>query len=293
MKAFISSVYFQTNSVSSEKLTGGLLLFTKKKSWLAFSETKISVAEKLAGTDIKKLLEHTLTLFQNKVQKANDVIALNEKGLFEIHEALTDQYIQYLSKYSKGVIQFSAPKPIAVEPSESTFEKLFELYVGESFPSKEKKIKHTTFHSLIKEKLSIPELSEKADVDYVITPQLIKGILKPATITLITKNGAIEAVQSIDFTTSTKTVVDHIYEFEVMVKHLHKFETSKDLKKGIYKVVVNKPEKGSEQESVFNNFHQSAKDTFKIIEPSEMEKIVDDIISKPHTKFSDFLSASV
>jgi len=289
MKAFIAPIYFQTNSISSEKLTGGLLLFSKKKNWLAFSDSKITMTEKLGGSDIKKLIDHTIVLFENKIQKANDLISMNDKGLFEMNQTVTEQYINYLSKYSKGVIQFAAPKPIAIEPSEHEFEKLFELYVGEPLHLKNKKIKHTSFHSQIKESLETPALKEKADVDYVITPELVKGILKPAHITLITKNGAIEAVQAIDFTNTTKTVVDHIYEFEVMVKHLNKFETEKKLKKGVYKVVVNKPEEGTEQVSVFNNFFQSANDTFKVIEPGELESIVNDIVSKPHTKFSDFV----
>ena len=71
----MKAIYFQTNSISSEKLTGGLLLFSAKKNWLAFSEEKINVASKLAGSDIKKMLEHIETLFKNKVSKANEAIS--------------------------------------------------------------------------------------------------------------------------------------------------------------------------------------------------------------------------
>jgi hypothetical protein len=287
MKAFIAPVYFQTNSISSEKLTGGLLLITKKKSWVAFSDAKIAMAEKLGGKDIKKLLDHTLALFENKIEKAN--IQAEDKGLFELNETLSEQYIQYLSKYSKGVIQFAPPKPIATEASTKTFEKLFQLYIGEALPHKEKKLKHTSFHTVVKEKLETPVLKEKADIDYVLTPQLIKGILQPAHITLITKNGAIEALQAIDFTNTAKTVVDHIYEFEVIVKHLQKFGAEKKLKKGHYNVVVNKAEKGTEQEEVFNNFYMSAKDSFNIIEHEEMDSVINGIIKNPHTKFSEFI----
>src|SRR4051812_32951801 len=106
MKAFIAPIYFQTNSISSEKLTGGLLLFSKKKNWLAFSDAKILMAEKLGGSDIKKLLDHTIALFENKIQQTNDSIATNDKELFDLSQTVTDQYISYLSKYSKGIIQF-------------------------------------------------------------------------------------------------------------------------------------------------------------------------------------------
>ncbi len=289
MKVFIAPIYFQTNSISSEKLTGGLLLYSTKKSWLAFSEEKMTVAGKLGGLDLKKLLEHTLNLFQNKIEKDNQSTKKGTDELFEFGQGLTDQYLVYLSKYSKGVIQFAPPKPIAIEPSDTAFAKLFEMYVGEKLVHKNKKEKHVSFHHAIKEKLTVPGLDEKADIEYEIQPNQIKGILKPAQLTLITKNGSIEAVQAIDFSNSIKTVVDHIYEFEVIASHLHKFEIQKNLKKGNYKIVVNKPMQGSDQEKLFNDFYQSAKDTFGIIEPSDIAEIVNDILKKPHTKFSEFL----
>jgi hypothetical protein len=291
MKSFIAPVYFQTNSISSEKLTGGLLVSSGKKNWLAFSSEKVALAGKLGGIDLKKLLDHTLELFSNKVKKVNDLTKDEESQLFQSTIVLTSQYLEYLNKYSKGVIQFAAPKPISTVASDEQFQKLFELYVGEELEVKKKKDKPATFHAALKKTLETPGLTEKADIDYVLTPQLVKGILKPAHVTLITKNGALEIVQAIDFTNAPKTLVEHAYEFEVMLKHMNTFESEKKLKKGSYKTVINKPIPGTEQETIFNMFHESSKGSFSIIEPAELDAVVENILKKPHTKFSDFAMA--
>lgn len=291
MKAFIAPIYFQTNSISSEKLTGGLLLSSSSENWMAFSKEKITIAQKLSGHDIKNLLDHVLALFENKVAQTNAILEKNLNQLFEIKHTFSEEYFNYLNKYSQGLIQFGKPKPIAIIPNANEFAKLFELYVGEPLYQKAKVSKKNSFHSNLKLKLGAPGLYEKADIDYVIKPGLVKGILKPAQITLITKNGAIEAVQAIDFSNSPSTIVNHIYEFEIVAKHLHKFETEKSLKKGKYKIVINKPDQSTDQEILFNNFFQSAGDTFSIIEPDELGHIIDDIISKPHSKFSEFLNS--
>lgn len=290
MKSFISPIYFQTNSISSEKLTGGLLLSSDKKNWLAFSKEKISIAEKLSGQDIKSLLDHTLSLLKNKLSNVNNLIETGKNQLFELNHNFSEEYLSYLNRYSKGVIQFSKPKPIALIPSDEEFKNLYELFVGEPLFMESKKVKTSSFYSKLKLKLDVPGLVEKADIDYTIDPNSVRGILKPAQITLITKNGAIEALQAIDFSNSTKTVVDHIYEFEIIAKHLSEFGKNKNLKNGKYNVVINSPTPGSDQEKLLNNFLESSKNTFAILEIDEVSKIVENIIQNPHTKFSDLIA---
>lgn len=292
MKAFIAPIYFQTNSISSEKLTGGLLLSSAKKTWLAFSKSKVAIADKLAGDDMKKSLEHTLDMFKNKIAQSNQQAKKGSQQSFEFNKSFTDDYLQYLHKYSKGIIQFAKPKPIALEATDKEFAKLFELYVGEALDEKSNKPTHSSFFSQLKTKLQVQGLSKKADIEYVLKPGIIKGILKPAQITLITKNGSIEAVQAIDFSNAAKTIVEHIYEFEVVAKHLKSFESDKALEEGKYKIVVNKPQSGTDQEKLFNDFYDSAKDTFDIIEPEDMNQVVQEILDSPHMKFSEFIGAA-
>lgn len=289
MKAFISPIYFQTNAISLEKLTGGLLLFSEKKNWMAFSEDKINIAGKLGGVELKKLVEHTESLLKNNVAKSNELLKKGDQELFKLKESVSQKYLDYLSKYSKGVIQFGKPKPIAIEASDAAFEKLFELYVGEKPSITGSKKKPVTFHSVIKKKLNVPGLDKKADIDYVIHPEQVSGILKPAQITLLTKNGAIEAVQAIDFCNAVKTIADHVYEFQAIAGHLNSINTGKKSGKNIYKVVANKPLAGSDQEKLFNAFYKTYKDAFDVIEPEEINEVIKNILAKPHQKFSEFL----
>ena len=46
------------------------------------------------------------------------------------------EYIEYLSKYASGTIQFNSPKPIDIELNEKSFNSLFDKFVGKEVESR-------------------------------------------------------------------------------------------------------------------------------------------------------------
>lgn len=55
------------------------------------------------------------------------------------------------------------------------------------------------FHQKIKKLILSKEIEEFADIDYVLKPDQIEGILKDFKLSLLTKNGSVQAMETVDF----------------------------------------------------------------------------------------------
>lgn len=279
MKAFISPLYIQTNSLSSEKIVLGLIMISHDKIFFDTSKPKISLAEKLLDKSVKIHLNNSIQMIHNKVKENASSSVFNE------------EYFTYLSKYSNGLIQFGTPKPIVMESTESSFKELFKNFVGDII-EKEKIVKQT-FHAKIKDKLCIPGVIEKADINYTLKPSKVKGILKPATVSLLTTNGNIQALQAIDFENSENVIANHIYEFESLTKTLDKLSLKYLNKPGSYKIIVKEPALGSEQHGLFDAIYKFKKDVFNMIDTEQVEEEALKIVKAKHLKFSTFLESNL
>lgn len=289
MKAFISTISIQTNSLTSEKITAGLLAITKDKIYFHTSSSKISIAEKLTETKVKKHIEETFHLIKNKVTESNQLLKQSKTQLLPNISIFNEDYIAYLHNYSNGLIQFGQPKPIAAVVNKLKFNSLYKQFVGDTIEIQKEK-KHQSIYSKIKKQLSQPDLKSKADINYCIKPEILPGIYDDTDITLITKNGAIIALQTIDFTASTSVLVHNLSEFDVLVNSLKKLEYMKNLKKGKYYILMEEPEKKTPQYKILENTWKTKNDLFEIIEPDKLEKITAKIVDQPHMKFSEYIS---
>jgi hypothetical protein len=286
MNSFISTIFINTNSYSSEKIAVALLIATEEKIWYKYATHKVDIAEKLMHAELKKHLQLSLKLIENKVDETNYSLTNNHKNLIKFETVFSDTYFSYLNKYSSGLLHFENPKPIAKEISEQTFLSLYALYVGDNDAHK-KTVKHFNFHQAINEKLKNPLLIEKADIDFKIQPSKLDGIYSPVLIKLATKNGVIQAYQDIDFTTSVDTIAKHLYEWEVLTNALNKFSENNNLGLGTYKVIFNKPEAKSEQEGILNKVNKSEK--FGLVQIDEVDNLINDILNTEHVKLSALL----
>jgi len=282
MNAFISTIGIQTNSLSSEVITAALLAIDGNKVYFQFSENKIAIAEKLTGVSIKNQVKHTFKLISNKVLEVNHLTNINKAELFAVAPVFDETYVKYLHDYSNGLIQFSTPKPIASKIDKTKFESLFNKFVGESIECKD--YSQHAFIKKVKQILKNPDLKQKADINYALKPDVIKGLISDIPISLIAKNGSISALQVVDFgINTTHTIVSKLNEYEIAVNALKKMDKGH---KGYYSIIVEEPDLKSPQHKIFDNVYKYKKEIYKIEDTDALNKTAERIINGNYKKFS-------
>lgn len=121
MNPFISILSFQTSSCSGENLAGGLLAVSGDKIWFKISDLKLDIAQMLCGKPYKTELQQIIQLIQNQINHPTEITP----------QVFSVEYISYLNRYSKGALQFSAPKPVGMPIDEAVFEMLYKQFIGE------------------------------------------------------------------------------------------------------------------------------------------------------------------
>lgn len=288
MKSLVSIIYLQTNTVSGEKISVGLLAISPNEIFFQISDQKLKLAGKLTSADVLKHAEISFSLISNKVNEYNK--ELKSHILIKNESVFTKDYISYLNKYSKGLMQFETPKSFAGVIDKKMFKTLFEksIAIWEEKPGKATKSVH--FHTSIKKQLNKPVFKQKVDVDFTLQPEKVKGLLLPQDITLICKNGNILAAQAIDFTTSEQVIAKHTYEMEIIINCLEKLGQNNINKnhKGSYYLLFNKPEKGSSQEKLLNEIKKTKAGIMNIEEASFINELEGKLKKYEYEKFSIF-----
>lgn len=288
MKSLLSIIYLQTNTVSGEKIAVGLLAISESEVFFHISELKLKLVSKLSNTDVLKHAEISFALISNKVAETNK--ENKSYSLLKNDSLFTKEYISYLNKYSKGLIQFDMPKSYAGAIDKKIFKALFQKFVAvwEEKPQTEKK--QVQFTTAIKKQLNKPVFKQKVDIDYTLNPAKIHGLLQPQNITLISKNGNILAAQAIDFTNSEEVITKHAYELEVIITCLQKVGQQEINKKhkGSYYLLFNKPAKNSPQEKLLNDIKKTKAGIMNIEEAGYLEELEATLQKENYKKFSLF-----
>lgn len=110
--SFLSIIYLETNSTTSEKISVGLLGVAENHIYFKQADNKIKIAEKLKGSSLEKLVKLSLSTIKQQIAIANK--DFTENKLFDNNHQFKTEYIKYLSNYSQGLLQFDAPKNILV-----------------------------------------------------------------------------------------------------------------------------------------------------------------------------------
>lgn len=290
MKTFFSIVSIQTNPISSEKVVMGVLAITENEIHFDYSKSKLGLLDKLAPTKvgIGSMAKNALQQIKQKVAEANKALTKDQKKLVFEKSIFSKDYISYLNKYNNGILHFSEPASLPFDFTTEKFMQYYYNFVGEIVAIETKK-EIVTFAKKIKPAFEKEGLEEKADLKFTFEPITFNGILKETHIPLITKNGAISAIQTVDFSLGEQTVVHHLYETLIIQQALNVFAKKASTAVKKIKIAFEEPNQGTLQHDLFDLSIQNYKDDFDFITPDILEKETEVICNSNNIKFSEFL----
>lgn len=135
MKTFYSILYAGINPASGEKLAVALFMRGADKEHFAWSKHRTNVVRELMGGDAQRLLVQNLKGLQRKCEETLQ----GQEGLFAGNAeqqpaggyVLNEPYFNYLTRYSKNLLDFGPVTTIDIEATEQRFNDLFKLLVDE------------------------------------------------------------------------------------------------------------------------------------------------------------------
>lgn len=222
MKSFFSLIRFVNNPLSRENIAIGLIVISQKEIFYKFSTNKINLVNRI-NPDNYKLFEYTLQKIESFIEK--DI--LDKTSLFSNDLEINHSYLNRLSIYNNGFIQFDKPVGIDLDFDQFKFQNFFEKYIELDVKKVDKKIINRTFENTIRDVFSKP-LKDLIDIDVKIKKEQIPGLFFDYKLDGIGVNDAVYSVKSIDFNSEKPidTIKKEISEFESLNYRLDLFSQS-------------------------------------------------------------------
>lgn len=284
MNSFFIPIFHSLGPLGKEKVLIGLLVVTPEKVWYAYSQKKLKLVKQLLGAPSYELAKVTLSQISEKVSDENKKMH-SYSGLagFE-HPLFAKDYFEYLKKYAMNAVLFDTPQALNFEINEDSFQKLYQNWVGDTDLTSD--TAKPNFHTHIQSLLKQYPIQEKADVGLKLNPYQLPGLNGDTFVNLISQNGAVLAMETVDFTSSLTNIGMTLNSFEILVAALKEYSEGKGLKSGKFKLMLKKPKPGSEQESLLNLFYKQKKGLYSLLEEQEITKVIEELNQEEYQKFS-------
>lgn len=287
MTSFFVPIFHSLGSLGNEKVLIGLMVVTPEKVWYAYSQKKLKLVKQVLGAASYELAKSTLFQISEKVSSENNSL-LAYSGLVGFqHPVFGKDYFDYLKKYANNALLFDAPQELNFEINEETFQNLYQNWVGDTDLTAGNA--KPNFHSHIQSLLKQYPIQEIADVGLKLNPYQLPGLNGDTFVNLIAQNGAVLAMETVDFTSSLTTIGLTLNSFEILVAALKSYSEAKGLKSGKFKLMLKKPKPGSEQESLLNLFYTQKKGLYTILEEQEIVNVIEELNQEEYQKFSKAL----
>jgi len=287
MKSFYSIVRFYSNSLSKENIAIGLLMISDGKLFFRFSEDKIDFVSKLNPSS-SKLLNFSLSQIKNSLIEPT----LKHEKLIVDDELFNLSYLERLSNYNNGILQFDKPILINQTYNEDKFNSFFSKYIS---VIKEKEVEislnNSIFYNQIKSSFYDP-LKDIIDVDKTIKKKEIPSLYFNYHLDGIGVNGAITTVKAVDINSNKplNQIQKIISEFESFNMHIDKFGRSKNINDPSRHYLVMDKYIGNKVSylDLYTILADKANfDFYQLVGTNDINKIVDEVRIKKSKKFSE------
>lgn len=287
MKSFFIPTYLKLGKLSEEKLLVGLIAVTPQSVQVKYSARRIQLCAQVVSPEYAMLAKEILEQIQNKASEVNALLGKCDEIHFENAHVFNADYFEYLKNYSQNTIVFGNVEVFGANQS-SSFLNLYESLMNEN-PELVKTGKNN-FHTKIKSNLKASGIEDKADIELRISPNQLAGLYNDMTVSLITKNGSILAVEAIDFNNGVPALTNSLNAFEVLIGSLNQFSKQHKFKTaGTYSILNSIPKSGTEQEKLLNHIFKVKKDLYKVMPEDSIDEITNKIKSGNYQKFSSLL----
>lgn len=222
MKSYYSLIRYVNNPLSRENIAIGLIVISGKDIYYKFSQSKIGLVSKI-NPDNYKLFEYTLEKIQGFIRKELD----HHKSLFHNDLEINQDYLNRLSIYNNGFIQFDKPVAINMDFDDIIFNNFFNKYVELIIKKQQKKIVNRAFRNIIHHVFSEP-LKDLIDIDVKIKKEQIPGLYFDYKLDGIGVNNIVYSVKSIDLNSekAIDIIQKEISEFETLNYRIDRFSQS-------------------------------------------------------------------
>ncbi len=285
MKNLVVPISIKLNTLTGDTITIGLLAFNERDTFYNFSYEKLKLAKPFLDNSSMNYLVLALKGMGESFLKdgAKNELAFGSK-------VLNEKYMDYLSKYSKGLLKIGEPKGFAIPLDEHSFLKAFKSFVGAD-PGK-KSVK--AISSLRREMTNFlkKEAFEKIDTLYNINPSIIPGIYAPHKLDFVGINGSPYAGLAVDFTKEEGEVDKTILTFRNIANGLSARASKFGLSSGRYELYFNVPD-SKENKKLLDMVRKDKSKGFDMVEFEKTDRIIKRLESGDFRKFSESKLARV
>ena len=208
MKTFYSILSINIQPEINERLSVGLLMIMGEEIFFRYSVLKFSIIQKLTSRDINKATLNYLKLVENAIY-SKEAFNLNQAHDFrkenKYDRLFSEQYIEYLSRYSNNLVSFSKPNFIDLEVNDQIFEVFYKKFIG----IYETESAHVRRLDSFK-KHYYPTIKSYFAVNQELNFTRFPGLITPVKIDLMGKNEIEVFGQAIDFCKKVNSIEYHI-----------------------------------------------------------------------------------
>lgn len=180
-----------------EKISLGLLLVCGEAVYFNYSKDKLNITKELLLPPAHKYLKETLKQIVIEVSIQNN----KENSLFEnteialLNPAFNFSYINYLTKYSNALLNFSEPKRIDKQVDNDLLQLLYKKYIDENVMELST-LKQNKFDSI--KNTFYTKVQNQYNIEKEFSSKEIPNLPLPIKIDMIGKNEKVVYAQSID-----------------------------------------------------------------------------------------------
>lgn len=276
MNSFYSLVKISPNSFTQDSIIIGLIVFDGNSFHFQFSDLKKRIAKSLMKTDSKQI-ELLVKEIAANLQKVNNQSQKQEHTFFNINQPISEDYFEYLSKYSNGILGFTAPKAIYDRINTVKFNQLFHLLVDQiELIQKEKSSeKEIQFYKTVTTKL-INRVANRVHTNIELDSKFAPTLLSAFKIDCIGKNGSLIGAKTLPLTKTTATLHKELNTYISVIAHLKTLKAVKHENNQFFLISDEPSSKTSEEFRIYKQL-KDAESIFKLISSDESESVAEKI----------------
>lgn len=210
--------------------------------------------------------------------------------LIQFPDNFNHEFLDRLSNYNNGIVQFSKPSSIEIGIDSELFEIYFKKLIGANAELVQERNFISALESNIREKLYTP-LEDKIDTNYKLKKKSIPNLFMDFHLDGLGANGAIYSAKSIDFNKkiSIGKINAELSEYESVIQRLDSFAVQKGLNEKSRHYLITDKYKGSTPSymDLYSMLKNHKLPTIELIDSDNLNKIVKLVEKKKAGKFSE------